>query len=136
MPIPPSDGESEAVWAAARAAGVISPELEHEHAELVALRRYARALELRWAVALESIIARSRLAEARRAAGVALTTLRTDLGNAERFVARRGRDLRYVPEWKRWLVWDGKRWAPDESLDVQWRAQDSIRSSNHVGRPA
>jgi putative DNA primase/helicase len=64
----------------------------------------------------------------RRRAGKALTTLRTDLGNAERFVARHGRDLRYVAEWKRWLVWDGKRWAADDSLEVQRRAQETIRS--------
>lgn len=64
----------------------------------------------------------------KRVGAVALTTLRTDLGNAERFVARHGRDLRYVAEWKRWLVWDGKRWATDESLEVQRRAQETIRS--------
>ena len=65
---PTSDAEIEAVWETARAAGAISPELEREHAEIVALRRYARALELRWAAALESILARSRLKEAHRAA--------------------------------------------------------------------
>lgn len=68
MATPTSDEEIEAVWDAARAGGAISPELEREHAELVALRRYARALELRWSVALEAILARGRLAEAHRAA--------------------------------------------------------------------
>ena len=63
-----SDAEIERVWAEARVAGSVTPELEREHAELVALRRYARALELRWAAALESILARGRLAEARRTA--------------------------------------------------------------------
>ena len=64
----PSDLEIEAVWAASRAAGEITPELEREHTELVALRRYARTLELRWDAALEAILARSRLKEAHRAA--------------------------------------------------------------------
>ena len=64
----PSDLEIEAVWAGSRAAGEITPELEREHTELVALRRYARTLELRWDAALESSLARSRLKEAHRAA--------------------------------------------------------------------
>lgn len=38
----------------------------------------------------------------------------TDLGNAERFIAMHSGNLRYVPQWKQWLVWDGKRWSPDE----------------------
>jgi putative DNA primase/helicase len=37
----------------------------------------------------------------------------TDLGNAYRLVRTRGEDMRYVPEWKKWLEWrDG------------WRAND------------
>ncbi len=39
----------------------------------------------------------------------------TDLGNARRFVDRYSGELRYVPEWDRWLAWDGTRWAPDRS---------------------
>lgn len=37
----------------------------------------------------------------------------TDTGNAERLVALSGRDIRYCVEMKKWLVWDGKRWAVD-----------------------
>jgi putative DNA primase/helicase len=36
----------------------------------------------------------------------------TDLGNAERLVAKFGPDIRYTGE-AGWLVWDGQRWAPD-----------------------
>ncbi len=39
----------------------------------------------------------------------------TDLGNAMRFVVEHGENLRYVHLWKRWLWWDGKRWASDTS---------------------
>lgn len=39
----------------------------------------------------------------------------TDLGNARRLVAAYGRELRYVPPWKKWLVWDGLRWAKDRT---------------------
>ncbi|GEM_PF-4609200 len=37
----------------------------------------------------------------------------TDLGNAELFVALHGEDVRFVHPWRRWLVWDGARWAED-----------------------
>lgn len=46
----------------------------------------------------------------------------SDLGNAERLVAAHGIDLRYVRLWKKWLVWDGKRWAPDDTDEIMRRA--------------
>lgn len=52
---------------------------------------------------------------------------RTDLGNAERFVARFGRDVRYLPAWKRWILWDGRRWAIDETLGITRLAKDVVR---------
>jgi putative DNA primase/helicase len=54
--------------------------------------------------------------------------LRTDLGNGERLIARHGRDLRYLSAWKKWLVWDGRRWAIDETKEVERRAKETIRS--------
>jgi len=53
---------------------------------------------------------------------------RTDLGNAERFVARRGGNVRYMPAWKKWLVFDGRRWAVDDTLGVVRMATDTVRS--------
>lgn len=38
----------------------------------------------------------------------------TDAGNGERMVAMFGTEIRYCTEMKKWLVWDGKRWALDE----------------------
>ena len=35
----------------------------------------------------------------------------SELGYARRLISVYGRQLRYVPAWRRWLVWDGKRWA-------------------------
>jgi putative DNA primase/helicase len=32
---------------------------------------------------------------------------------AAEFVRRNAKRIRYVPEWRRWLVWDGRRWKPD-----------------------
>ena len=34
------------------------------------------------------------------------------------FVARHGRDYRYVAPWHRWMRWDGKRWVPDSTGHV------------------
>lgn len=33
---------------------------------------------------------------------------------ALRFTERHAEELRYVPAWDRWLIWDGRRWAHDE----------------------
>lgn len=38
---------------------------------------------------------------------------KTELGYAQRLIAVYGDRLRYVPLWRRWLVWDGRRWAHD-----------------------
>ncbi|WP_300610023.1 phage/plasmid primase, P4 family [Trebonia sp.] len=40
---------------------------------------------------------------------------KTELGYAHRLVLIYGDRLRYVPAWRRWLVWDGKRWAHDST---------------------
>lgn len=53
---------------------------------------------------------------------------RTDLGNAERFAARHGANVRWLPEWKRWLVWDGKRWLRDDTLEIKRLAKDTVRA--------
>jgi len=44
----------------------------------------------------------------------AFTARCTDVANAEKLVALYGTELRYVVEWGKWLVWDGKRWVLDE----------------------
>jgi len=38
----------------------------------------------------------------------------TDVGNATRLVRQHGETLRFVTAWGRWLIWNGRRWAPDE----------------------
>lgn len=37
----------------------------------------------------------------------------SDLGNARRLVAAHGKNLRFLPPWKKWFLWDGRRWARD-----------------------
>ncbi|MST31624.1 hypothetical protein GHK86_02610 [Acidimicrobiaceae bacterium USS-CC1] len=43
----------------------------------------------------------------------------SELGNARRLVDTFGADLRYVPQWGRWLAWDGSRWAVDSTGQVE-----------------
>jgi len=38
---------------------------------------------------------------------------RTEYGYARRLIAAYGGELRYVYDWRRWIAWDGQRWAPD-----------------------
>ena len=51
----------------------------------------------------------------------------TDLGNARRLVARHGRDLRYCASMG-WFVWDGRRWARDETGAAMRRAKDTVEA--------
>jgi len=51
----------------------------------------------------------------------------TDLGNCGRLVAHHGEDLRYCYPWRRWLVWDGRRWAVDGSGEVHRRAKRTVK---------
>jgi putative DNA primase/helicase len=39
----------------------------------------------------------------------------TELGYARRLISVYGGQIRYVPAWKRWLAWDGRRWENDDS---------------------
>ena len=52
---------------------------------------------------------------------------RTDLGNAERLIARHGRSLRYCHPWSKWMVWDGKRWKVDDTATVRRCAKNTVR---------
>jgi putative DNA primase/helicase len=49
----------------------------------------------------------------------------SDLGNARRLARVCGDDIRYVPAWKKWLLWDGTRWQVDE-LDSIARFAKSV----------
>jgi putative DNA primase/helicase len=52
----------------------------------------------------------------------------TDLGNAERLVARYRDCIRYCPPRRKWLTWDGKRWAWDLTGDLPRLAKRTVRS--------
>lgn len=52
---------------------------------------------------------------------------RTDMGNGERLAARAAGRLRYCEPWKKWLVWDGRRYKLDDSKLVEKHAKDTVR---------
>ena len=52
----------------------------------------------------------------------------TDLGNARRLVAAHGSRVRYAPEWGMWLPWDGRRWAPDVTGQIDRIAKQVAES--------
>ncbi len=52
----------------------------------------------------------------------------TDLGNAERLVARHGNDLRYCHELGTWYVWRGTHWGENDDGEVERRANETARS--------
>jgi putative DNA primase/helicase len=52
----------------------------------------------------------------------------TDLGNAQRLIARHGDDLRYCFTWDRWLVWDDRRFKLDTTGEVERRSHDTALS--------
>jgi putative DNA primase/helicase len=48
----------------------------------------------------------------------------TDLGNALRFVERHGQNIRYCYLWRKWLIWDDKRWREDNKGEVYSKAKE------------
>lgn len=52
----------------------------------------------------------------------------SELGNAERLVARHGNDIRYCHEWGKWLIWTGTHWQIDLTGEVERRAKETVRS--------
>ena len=54
----------------------------------------------------------------------------TDLGNAERLVARHGERLHYAFPMRKWIVWDGRRWAIDDVAQVQKLTVETVRAMN------
>ena len=50
---------------------------------------------------------------------------RTEQAAARRFVAQFGGEVRYVPAWGKWLVWDGKRWKIDDGCRVESLAKQT-----------
>ena len=52
----------------------------------------------------------------------------TDLGNAERLVQLHGDRIRHVYAWKRWPIWDDRRWLMDEGDRIQRLAKGTVKA--------
>lgn len=50
----------------------------------------------------------------------------TDRGNGIRLVRDHGGDLRHCHPWRAWLVWDARRWCPDDTAEVTRRAKRTL----------
>lgn len=42
----------------------------------------------------------------------------TDTGNSKIFAHRHGQDVRFCHDSKKWLMWDGRRWVPDRTGEI------------------
>ena len=51
----------------------------------------------------------------------------TELGNAQRLVATHGKNIRYVPKMKCWIVWNGNNWEFDTDGEIERLAKKRIR---------
>lgn len=53
----------------------------------------------------------------------------TDLGNARRFIDQHHLDVRAIMSSRRpWYIWEGVRWAPDETGEIERRAKMTVRA--------
>ncbi len=59
----------------------------------------------------------------------------TDMGNSLRLVARHGDDFRYVYEWGRFIVHDGRRFRTDNTGELVRRAKETVRAIFHEADP-
>lgn len=68
----------------------------------------------------------------------------TDLGNAERLVARHGQDIRHNDRLGGWLTWDGRRWARNQyherivplAIETVHSIYDDARTLRNAGEQA
>jgi len=52
----------------------------------------------------------------------------TEGGFADWFLAKCGEDVRYIAEYRRWALWDGRRWMVDAADAVNERAKDALQA--------
>jgi hypothetical protein len=62
----------------------------------------------------------------KRADGTSDTLFYTDLGNARRLVRRHGENIRFIPEWQKWIVWSGNSWEIDNDGAVVRLAKETV----------
>lgn len=55
----------------------------------------------------------------------------TDVGNAERFVAMFKDQVKYCTVYKKWFIWNGKRWEQDDTGKIITYAIECVRNIMH-----
>src|SRR5450759_1482632 len=56
------------------------------------------------------------------------TDFHTDLGNARRFVNRHAANVRFIPEWGKWIIWNKSRWEVDDDGGVMRLAKETVEA--------
>jgi putative DNA primase/helicase len=69
---------------------------------------------------------RKYVAEVNPPKSLLLKQLRNDTGNADRLILKYGDRLRYCPAFRKWLVWDGRRWAVDDKSAARRLAKQAM----------
>lgn len=57
----------------------------------------------------------------------------SDVGNAERLVAIHGKNIKFNPLQQKWMLWSGKHWQVDESLQIERLAKDIVKRVQRAG---
>jgi putative DNA primase/helicase len=57
----------------------------------------------------------------------------TELGDAQRLVARHGPDLHYVPQWGKWVIWAETHWVADVGQVERW-AKETVLAIAEAAR--
>ena len=52
----------------------------------------------------------------------------TDLGNARRLIKRHGENIRFIPEWRKWITWNGSGWDIDNDGAVMRLAKETVEA--------
>jgi hypothetical protein len=111
--MPPGGAKDVRAWAAAQGLGTDSPP-EEWHAAGARLRAHLEANK------------QPAQAKEPQSAGDVEEVFLTDLGNSQMLVRLHGHELHYCHPWKKWLVWDGRRWRLDDTGAVPRLAKATI----------
>jgi putative DNA primase/helicase len=52
----------------------------------------------------------------------------TDLGNARRLIKRHGENIRFIPEWRKWIIWNGSGWDIDNDGAIMRFAKETAEA--------
>jgi phage/plasmid-associated DNA primase len=55
----------------------------------------------------------------------------TDTGNAERFLAMYGRNVKFCHQLGQWMIWTGQQWKVDTTGMAKWYAKQVVLNIKH-----